>query len=176
MADLPKERIHASRPFIVTGIDYCGPFYFKPETRKKAVWMELVKDLSTGSFLDALKRFIATRSIPSCIWSDNATNFVGAKNELKDLRENHRNQRSPHFGGLWEAAVKMAKKHFYRSVGSSLPGFEELRTLVCQISAVINPRPLVPLSENPEDLDVLTPGIFLLMVLSPLFLSRTSRI
>ncbi|XP_049309690.1 uncharacterized protein LOC125777833 isoform X1 [Bactrocera dorsalis] len=170
MADLPKERIHASRPFIVTGIDYCGPFYFKPETRKKApqkcyvsvficfatkaVWMELVKDLSTGSFLDALKRFIATRGIPSCIWSDNATNFVGAKNELKDLRElflseNHRNQvhayclnngidwrfippRSPHFGGLWEAAVKMAKKHFYRSV------------------------------ENPEDLDVLTPGHFLI--------------
>ncbi|XP_039968286.1 uncharacterized protein LOC120780083 [Bactrocera tryoni] len=165
MADLPKERIHASRPFIVTGIGYCGPFYFKPETRKKApqkcyvsvficfatkaVWMELVKDLSTGSFLDALKRFIATRGIPSCIWSDNATNFVGAKNELKDLRElflseNHRNQvhayclnnmidwrfmppRSPHFGGLWEAAVKMAKRHFYPSVGSSLLGFEELQ-------------------------------------------------
>ncbi|XP_049308638.1 uncharacterized protein LOC125777590 [Bactrocera dorsalis] len=200
MADLPKEHILVSQPFIVTGIDYCGPFYFKPETRKKApqkcyvsvficfatkaMWMELVKDLSTGSFLDALKRFIATRGIPSCIWSDNATNFVGAKNELKDLRElflseNHRNQvhayclnngidwrfippRSPHFGGLWEAAVKMAKKHFYRSVGSSLLGFEELRTLVCQISAVINSRPLVPLSENPEDLDVLTPGHFLI--------------
>ncbi|XP_036347142.1 uncharacterized protein LOC118756489, partial [Rhagoletis pomonella] len=167
MADLPKERIQASRPFIVTGVDYCGPFYYKPEVRNKsphkcyvsvficfatkAVWMELVRDLSTGAFIDALKRFIATRGIPSCIWSDNATNFVGAKNELKELRnlalsEKHRSEvynfclsngfdwrfippRSPHFGGLWEAAVKTAKQHFYHSVGSSLLGFDELRTL-----------------------------------------------
>ncbi|XP_054725518.1 uncharacterized protein LOC129235611 [Anastrepha obliqua] len=137
MANLPKERIQASRPFIVTGVDYCGPFYYKPEVRNKspqkcyvsvficfatkAVWMELVRDLSTGAFIDALKRFIATRGIPRCIWSDNATNFVGAKNELKELRdlvlsEKHRSKlhnfclsngfdwrfippRSPHFGG-----------------------------------------------------------------------------
>ncbi|XP_054746100.1 uncharacterized protein LOC129250502 [Anastrepha obliqua] len=132
----------------------------------------------------ALKRFAATRGIPSCIWSDNATNFVGARNELNDLRnlvlnENHRSAvnnycisngfdwrfippRSPHFGGLWEAAVKTAKQHLYRSVGSSILGFDELRTLVCQITAIINSRPLVPLSENPEDLDVLTPGHFLI--------------
>ncbi|XP_054745734.1 uncharacterized protein LOC129250115 [Anastrepha obliqua] len=173
MADLPKERIQASRPFIVTGVDYCGPFYYKPEVRNKspqkcyvsvficfatkAVWMELVRDLSTGAFIDALKRFIATRGIPKCIWSDNATNFVGAKNELKELRdlvlsEKHRGKlhnfclsngfdwrfippRSPHFGGLWEAAVKTAKQHFYRSASSSILGFDELRTLVCEICA-----------------------------------------
>ncbi|XP_054745924.1 uncharacterized protein LOC129250316 [Anastrepha obliqua] len=200
MADLPKERIQASRPFIVTGVDYCGPFYYKPEVRNKspqkcyvsvficfatkAVWMELVRDLSTGAFIDALKRFIATRGIRRCIWSDNAMNFVGVKNELKELRdlvlsEKHRSKlhnfclsngfdwrfippRSPHFGGLWEAAVKTAKQHFYRSASSSILGFDELRTLVCEISAVINSRPLTPLSENPEDLDVLTPGHFLI--------------
>ncbi|XP_054745808.1 uncharacterized protein LOC129250198 [Anastrepha obliqua] len=196
MADLPKERIQASRPFIVTGVDYCGPFYYKPEVRNKspqkcyvsvcicfatkAVWMELVRDLSTGAFIDAL----ATRGVPRCIWSDNATNYVGAKNELKELRdllhsEKHRSKlhnfclsngfdwrfvppRSTHFGGLWEAAVKTAKQHFYRSASSSILGFDELRTLVCEISAVINSRPLTPLSENPEDLDVLTPGHFLI--------------
>ncbi|XP_054746323.1 uncharacterized protein LOC129250750 [Anastrepha obliqua] len=168
MADLPKERIQASRAFIVTGVDYCGPFYFKPETRNKspqkcyisvficfatkAVWMELVRDLSTGAFLEALKRFTATRGMPSCIWSDNATNFVGAKNELRDLKrlllsEEHRSKvhvhclnngfdwrfippRSPHFGGLWEAAVKMAKQHLYRTLGSAILSFDELRTLI----------------------------------------------
>ncbi|XP_036345658.1 uncharacterized protein LOC118754893, partial [Rhagoletis pomonella] len=113
MADLPKDRIAASRAFIVTGVDYCGPFYYKPEMRNKspqkcyvsvficfatkAVWMELVKDLSTSAFIDALKRFVATRGVPSCIWSDNATNFVGARNELSDLRrlffsEEHRSE------------------------------------------------------------------------------------
>ncbi|XP_054745591.1 uncharacterized protein LOC129249953 [Anastrepha obliqua] len=200
MADLPKERIQTTRAFMITGVDYCGPFYYKSEIRNKspqkcylsvficfstkAIWIELVKDLSTDAFLGALKRFVATRGIPSCIWSDNATNFVGARNELNDLRnlvlnENHRSAvnnycisngfdwrfippRSPHFGGLWEAAVKTAKQHLYRSVGSSILGFDELRTLVCQITAIINSRPLVPLSENPEDLDVLTPGHFLI--------------
>ncbi|XP_036346425.1 uncharacterized protein LOC118755709 [Rhagoletis pomonella] len=130
------------------------PEYTALQANNCAVWMELVRDLSTGAFIDALKRFIATRGIPSCIWSDNATNFVGAKNELKELRnlalsEKHRSEvhnfclsngfdwrfippRSPHFGGLWEAAVKTAKQHFYRSVGSSLLGFDELRTLKTQ--------------------------------------------
>jgi len=53
--------------------------------------------------------------------------------------------RSPHSGGLWEAAVKIAKHHFYRTVGTAVQAFEELRTLVCHISAV-NSRPLVSIS------------------------------
>ncbi|KAH8367493.1 hypothetical protein KR084_008268, partial [Drosophila pseudotakahashii] len=65
------------------------------------------------------------------------------------------------FGGLWEAAVKTAKHHFYRAVGSSILGFEELRTLLCHIGAVINSRPLLPLSKGPADLDVLAPAHFL---------------
>ncbi|XP_041449058.1 uncharacterized protein LOC121404136 [Drosophila obscura] len=200
MADLPKDRVQDSPAFSVTGIDYCGPFYYKPDGRTRtptkcyisvficfatnAVWLELVKDLTTAGFLSALKRFVATRGIPRCIWSDNATNFVGARNELEDLRrlfmsEKHRDAvhnhcinngfnwkfippRSPHFGGLWEAAVKMAKQHLYRSLGSSLFGFDELRTLVCQIQAAINSRPLLAISENPEDLGVLKPGHFLI--------------
>ncbi|XP_032294718.2 uncharacterized protein [Drosophila virilis] len=179
MADLPADRLNTSYPFMVTGVDYCGPFYYKNEVRNrppvkcyislficfatKAVHLELVKDLSTTSFLNALKRFILTRSRPSRIWSDNATNFVGAKNELADLnrlflRDEHVKAvnefcltesiewlfippRSPHFGGLWEAAVKTAKHHFYRSVCSSILDFDSL--------------------QHPGDLDVLTPAHFL---------------
>ncbi|XP_043866268.1 uncharacterized protein LOC122757620 [Drosophila mojavensis] len=113
MADLPKERAQCSPAFTITGVDYCGPFYYKPDRRNrasfkcyicvfvcfttKAVWLELAKDLSTAAFLGALKRFISTRGIPKCIWSDNATNFVGARNELADLRrlllsQEHRNE------------------------------------------------------------------------------------
>ncbi|KAH8406098.1 hypothetical protein KR215_005226 [Drosophila sulfurigaster] len=66
--------------------------------------------------------------------------------------------RSPHFGGLWEAAVKSAKHHLYRSVGRSILNYDELRTLVCQIAAIINSRPLLSISESPDDLDVLTPA------------------
>jgi len=56
--------------------------------------------------------------------------------------------------------VKIAKHHFYRTVGTAVQAFEELRTLVCHISAV-NSRPLVSISENPADLDVLAPAHFL---------------
>lgn len=199
MADLPVDRVTESRAFVVTGVDYCGPFSYKSEVRNrqpikcylsifvcfatKAVHMELVKDLSTQAFLSALRRFICTRGRPSRIWSDNATNFVGAKNELAELKalflsDSHQAAvhqmclndcidwrfippRSPHFGGLWEAAVKTAKYHIRRTLGSMMLSFDELRTLVCSVCAIVNSRPLFPISENPDDLEVLTPAHFL---------------
>jgi len=69
--------------------------------------------------------------------------------------------RAPHFGGLWEAAVKSAKFHFYRVVGASILAIDELRTLSYDISAILNSRPLSPISENAESLEVLTPAHFL---------------
>ncbi|XP_050339953.1 uncharacterized protein LOC126766136 [Bactrocera neohumeralis] len=200
MGNLPEDRVRQSRAFLITGVDYCGPFYYRSEIRSrpstkcyislficfttKAVHMEVVKDLSTESFLAALRRFYCTRGKPKVIWSDNATNFVGARNEMAELQQQFLKQqhveavyrqclvegidwkfippRSPHFGGLWEASIKIAKFYFWRIVGSAVPTFDELRTLVCQISAVINSRPLCPITENPDDLDVLTPGHFLI--------------
>lgn len=56
--------------------------------------------------------------------------------------------------------MKSAKFNFFRTVGLNSLNLDELRTLVCQISAILNSRPLCPISEDPEDLDVLTPGHF----------------
>ncbi|XP_033359092.1 uncharacterized protein LOC117238345 [Bombus vosnesenskii] len=65
---------------------------------------------------------------------------------------------SPHFGGLWEAAVKPFKYHFRRIVGNELFTFEQFNTLVIEIEAVLNSRLLTPISTDPKDLLVLTPG------------------
>ncbi|KAG5884456.1 hypothetical protein JTB14_010322 [Gonioctena quinquepunctata] len=70
--------------------------------------------------------------------------------------------RSPHWGGLWEAAVKGAKRHLYRIIGNSQLTFEELSTVLAQIEAILNSRPLCPISSDPKDLEVLTPGHFLI--------------
>lgn len=70
--------------------------------------------------------------------------------------------RAPHFGGLWEAAVKSFKHHFRRIVGNALLTFEEFYTICTQIEAILNSRPLIPLSEDPSDLSTLTPGHFLI--------------
>ncbi|XP_044573688.1 uncharacterized protein LOC123257774 [Drosophila ananassae] len=200
MADHPTERVEGFQSFDVTGVDCCGPFFYKAESRNKspikcyvsvficfstkAIHLELVKDLSTASFLSALQRFMCTRHKPRQIWSDNATNFVDAKNELMELKRrflSHDHQaslhdfclsesiewrfippRSPHFGGLWEAAVKTTKHLLYRAVSPAVLGFEEFRTLLCRIASIINSRPLASISKNPADLDVLAPAHFLI--------------
>ena len=48
------------------------------------MYIELAGDLSTDSFILALRRFIARRANPHLIRSDNETNYVGAQRELSD--------------------------------------------------------------------------------------------
>ncbi|XP_058828580.1 uncharacterized protein LOC131688387 [Topomyia yanbarensis] len=69
--------------------------------------------------------------------------------------------RSPHFGGIWEAAVKSLKTHLYRTLKNALVTNEQMQTVLTQVEACLNFRPLTQLSDDPEDLDVLTPGHFL---------------
>lgn len=138
MGSLPSVRVTPARPFLNTGVDYAGPFSIKISRNKtstaylslfvclatKAIHLELVSDLSTASFLNALKRFIARRGKCSVLYSDNGTTFTGANNHLTELK-NHLLKEStqkeicdflseqfiewkfippyaPHMGGIWE--------------------------------------------------------------------------
>ncbi|GFW64709.1 integrase catalytic domain-containing protein [Trichonephila clavipes] len=137
------------------------------------------RPLFTEAFLACLKRFIARRSKPPIIWSDNATNFKRARNILNEWNEicksntiqlfsaeegiewNFIPPASPHFCGLWQANIKSMKRILLRVAKSAIMNFEELTTLVTQIEAVLNSRPLSPLFSDPNDLNPLTPGHFL---------------
>ncbi|GFU50594.1 integrase catalytic domain-containing protein [Trichonephila clavipes] len=70
--------------------------------------------------------------------------------------------RSPNFGGLWEAGVKSFKHHLYRTLVNSKITFEEFETVIIQIEGILNSRPLVPLSDNINEYEVLTPGHFII--------------
>ncbi|XP_058816812.1 uncharacterized protein LOC131680109 [Topomyia yanbarensis] len=69
--------------------------------------------------------------------------------------------RAPHFGGLWEAAVKSAKTHLLKAIGNVNVAYEDMLTLLAQIEMCLNSRPLTPLQDDPSDIEVLTPGHFL---------------
>ncbi|XP_058826506.1 uncharacterized protein LOC131686256 [Topomyia yanbarensis] len=150
----------------------------------KAVHIELVSDLSTQAFLSALRRFIARRGHPTDMYSDNGKNFEGAANELEEVYRMLKDEtqmhhitsdrtceritwhfnppKAPHFGGLWEAAVKVAKRQLYRQLGNSKLSFEDLATVLTQIEASMNSRPIVPLNEDPNDISAITPAHFLI--------------
>ncbi|GBL84113.1 hypothetical protein AVEN_118534-1 [Araneus ventricosus] len=143
----------------------------------KAVHLEMLGDLSSDCFIAALKRFAARRGKSDEIFSDCGTNFIGASKELKAVCSTesvanflctneivwHFNPPSaPHFGGLWEAAVKSMKFHLRRAIGAQILIYEEFSTLLVQIEACLNSRPLVPVSSDPDDLSVITPANFLI--------------
>jgi len=150
------------------------------ETR--AVHLELVSDLTTVSFLAALNRFTARRGICTQMLSDNGTNFVEAARELKEVYESLEKKkkeiqtalaqrritwtfippRAQHFGGAWEAVVKITKRHLYAVTRGRILTYEEYVTLLTEIEAILNSRPLTPLSSDPTDLSVLTPSHFLI--------------
>ncbi|GFT13991.1 integrase catalytic domain-containing protein [Trichonephila clavipes] len=71
---------------------------------------------------------------------------------------------SPHCGGLWEAGVKSIKYQLKRVIGNTNLTFEEFSTLLTQVEAILNSRPLVSLDcdNDPDSLNILTPSHFLI--------------
>ena len=150
----------------------------------KAVHLEIATDLTTEAFLAAFTRFSARRGCPQDVWTDNGTNFVGAQRELEevfkllcqqqkkgDVWEFFNTRRinwhfspgkAPHHGGIWEAAVKSAKGLIRKILGPLILTVEEFTTIVCDVEATLNSRPLCYMdSHSEEGLDPLTPGHFL---------------
>lgn len=145
----------------------------------RCIHLELVSSLSSDDYILALKRFISRRGKPLEIFSDNGKNFVGAEKEFPLLSEHNRNKiinlaandgitfkfippYAPHFGGLWEAGVKSCKHHLRRILGNSKLTYEEFGTVLVQIEAVLNSRPMSSLSTDPTDYLPLTPAHFLI--------------
>lgn len=148
----------------------------------KAVHLEIVADLSLEAFVACFTRFTSRRGLPSLVRSDCGSNYSAADRYLKELyiflRDNHSELErsltknnikwlfnapsSPNHGGLFETAVKSAKTHARRVLGETRLTFEELATFFAKVEAVMNSRPLCPLSTDPTDYEVLTPGHFLI--------------
>ncbi|GFT27015.1 integrase catalytic domain-containing protein [Trichonephila clavipes] len=152
------------------------------EAKHQIIIPKAVTDLTTEALIAALKKLCARRGRISTLMSDNANNFKLAAAELNRFIKLICNKneilanyfaseaiqwklippRSPNFGGLWEAGVKSFKHHLYRTLVNSKITFEEFETIIIQIEGILNSRPLVPLSDNINEYEVLTPGHFII--------------
>ncbi|XP_052268588.1 uncharacterized protein LOC127869969 [Dreissena polymorpha] len=184
---LPKMRVEDTPPFTVTGVDFTGALYVKQTTGSetkayiclitcaitRAVHLEVVTDLTKESFLCAFRRFVNRKSLPKLIISDNATTFVAASNHLKTLMESTSvqetlsgmgiewrfiPQRAPWYGGWWERLIGLTKVALKKVLGRAYVTLESLQTIVTEIEAVLNDRPLTYASTDLNDPAPITPS------------------
>ena len=148
----------------------------------RAIHIEVIESMDTSSFINALRRFLALRGPVIQIRSDCGSNFVGARNELQGvltpsdvsttrsylLKEGCEWVFNPphasHAGGAWERMIGVTRR-VLEAVLADVPSrhltHEVLTTLMAEVSAIVNARPLVPVSTDPDAPEILTPATLL---------------
>lgn len=202
MADLPVEHITPSQPFTFVGVGCFRSLehHHKTHQRKKespnlktwavlficlycrAVHIEVIDEMSSFAFVNALCRFKAIRWRVTEFRSDRGTNFVGAVSELHinavNVEDNsvrtylekadtvwHFNPpHSSHFGGVWERLIGIACRildSMLLDQKHSKLTHEVLTTLIAEVTAIMNSRPLVPVSIDSKMPLILSPNMLL---------------
>ena len=154
----------------------------------RAVHFEIAHSLDTDSFLGAFTRFTARRGVPKHVISDNGTNLVAAEKELKEIldsldrdkiRHAHANiqwkflpPHGSHMAGVWERLIRSTKQILRTLLNSevSRPVTDEiLCTLLCQVEAILNDRPLTMNPDGLDDAPALTPNMLLTFERRPVY-------
>ena len=185
VGELPSIRsTQQARPFERSGVDFAAPLYVKQDGKSNKTYvaifscavtrgmhLALVKDLSTNTLKNELKKFIARRGAPSLMISDNAKTFKATSEWIKKMvrseimqgvLENHQiewkfNQAlAPWWGGFYERMVGLVERSLKKALGNARLSYEELEVLITQVEASLNDRPL---SYQWEDIETaLTPA------------------
>ncbi|KAK0139185.1 hypothetical protein N1851_024265 [Merluccius polli] len=148
----------------------------------RAVHIEVIDSMDTASCINALRRFFALRGPAKQLRSDRGTNFIGASSELgmrpddpkqtSTLKYLHENgctwefnpPHASHMGGVWERMIGVTRRildsMLLRTKHTHLT-HDVLCTLMAEVCAIINARPLVPVSSDPSSPMLLTPAMLL---------------
>ncbi|KAL4008191.1 hypothetical protein ACER0C_002043 [Sarotherodon galilaeus] len=147
----------------------------------RAIHIEVAHSLETDSCINAFRRFIARRGQVSVMRSDNGTNLVGAEKEMREAIKGWNHSKisemlmqkgitwifnppaGSHFGGIWERQIRSVRRILNQILKQQPLDDECLQTLLCEVEAIVNGRPITRASNDPNDLDALTPNHLLLL-------------
>lgn len=148
----------------------------------RAVHLEVLESMDASCCINALRRFFSVRGPAKQFRSDCGTNFVAASKELglssKTATEPSmkaflqdsgctwvfNSPHSSHMGGSWERMIGVARRildSLLSGIGPQRLTHEVLTTFMCEVAAIMNARPLVPVSSDPDSPIILTPASLL---------------
>lgn len=151
----------------------------------RSIHLEVACTMETDSFINFLRRFICRRGPIRQLRSDQGTNFIGARRELrKAISEMDQNQvqiemlklncdwvemrfnvpSACHMGGVWERQIRTVRNilsAILEKNGTQLND-ETLRTFMCEAEAIVNSRPLTAenISSMKSNAILPPPGVF----------------
>ena len=183
---LIKERIQSAQPFEYTGVDFTGAMYVRDRGHEnkvyvclftcavsRAVHLEIVTDLSVETFLQAFRRFSSRKSLPKILISDNASTYMAAAEELLSLFQstlltetlNSKGvtwkfipKRAPWYGGFWERLIGLTKAALKKVLGRTFATLPSLQTIIVEVEAILNDRPITYIPSDVNDPEPLTPA------------------
>jgi len=181
---LPNLQTQDVRPF--TGVDFTGTLYVKQAEQEvevylclftcastRGVHLEIVQDLTAETFLLSFCKFAGWRSLPTVMISDNGSTYMSAAAELCSLMEKAEvkeelgrrgvtwrfiPKQAPWYRGFWERLVRPTKTTIKKVLGRCHVSLQALETIVVEIEAILNDRPLTFVSSEMGDPELLMPA------------------
>jgi transposase InsO family protein len=200
MADLPRDRVEPAPPFTYVGVDAFGPWSVVARRTRggqasskrwailftcltiRAIHIEVVPEMSSSAFTNALRRFISRFGNVKLFRSDRGTNFVGSVNEIKmdtvNVEEGEIHSwlkdknvtwifnppHASHMGGVWERMIGTVKRilsSMLCDISDKNLTHDVLITLMAEVCAIVNARPIVPVSTDSSVPELLSPSAIL---------------
>ena len=86
---------------------------------------------------------------------------------MKNISLKFNSPYASHMGGVWERVIRSIHKILTVLLGQQLVNEEMLCTLMVEVQGILNSRPLMPVSNDPKDLELLMPNHLLLLRANP---------
>lgn len=145
----------------------------------RAIHLEVVPSMSAIQTHLALRRFLAMYPACRLLVSNNARSFTKAATDIKRVFNSVKNPEvrellagrniewkficpsAPWRGGMYERLVGTVKSALTKTLGRCLVSYEEFRTIIAEMTAIVNERPITFVSSDADELLPLTPAQFL---------------